>query len=133
MVSTHGTIDGGVPGDVVTAGAGSARDRYKWVALTHTTVGVMLVMIDSSIVLIAMPAIFRGIHLDPLSPGNSFYLLWMMLGYLVVTSVLVVSFGRLGDMFGRVRLYNAGFLIFTIASVPLSVDWMKGRAGGTYL
>jgi MFS family permease len=93
----------------------------------------MLVMIDSSIVLIAMPAIFRGIHLDPLTPGNSFYLLWMMLGYLVVTSVLVVSFGRLGDMFGRVRLYNIGFLIFTIASVLLSVDWMTGRAGATYL
>ncbi len=93
----------------------------------------MLVMIDSSIVLIAMPAIFRGIHLDPLSPGNSFYLLWMMLGYLVVTSVLVVSFGRLGDMYGRVRLYNLGFLIFTIASILLSVDWMNGRAGATYL
>jgi MFS family permease len=93
----------------------------------------MLVMIDSSIVLIAMPAIFRGIHLDPLSPSNSFYLLWMILGYLVVTSVLVVSFGRLGDMYGRVRLYNLGFLIFTVASVLLSVDWMTGRAGATYL
>jgi MFS family permease len=133
MVSTHDTIDGGAYGAVASSVAASGRDRYKWVALTNTTVGVMLVMIDSSIVLIAMPAIFRGIHLDPLSPGNSFYLLWMMLGYLVVTSVLVVSFGRLGDMYGRVRLYNLGFLIFTVASVLLSVDWMTGRAGATYL
>src|ERR1700746_1484284 len=111
MVSTHRTPEGLAPGDSV----GPKKDRYKGVALTNTTVGVVLVMIDSSIVLIAMPAIFRGIRLDPLSPSNSFYLLWMMLGYLVVTSVLVVSFGRLGDMYGRVRLYNLGFLIFTIA------------------
>ena len=71
----------------------------------------------------------RGIKLDPLERGNSFFLLWMMLGYLIVTSVLVLNFGRLGDMFGRVRMYNLGFLIFTIASVLLSVDWMTGRAG----
>jgi MFS family permease len=108
-------------------------DRYKWVVLTNTTVGVLIVMIDSSIVLIAMPAIFRGIHLDPLAPGNSFFLLWMMLGYLIVTSILVLSFGRVGDMFGRVRMYNLGFLIFTIASVLLSIDWMTGRAGASWL
>jgi MFS family permease len=108
-------------------------DRYKWVVLTNTTVGVLIVMIDSSIVLIAMPAIFRGIHLDPLAPGNSFFLLWMMLGYLIVTSILVLSFGRVGDMFGRVRMYNLGFLIFTVASVLLSIDWMTGRAGATWL
>jgi MFS family permease len=101
--------------------------------LTNTTVGVLIAMIDSSIVLIAMPAIFRGIHLDPLGQGNSFFLLWMMLGYLIVTSVLVVSFGRIGDMFGRVRMYNLGFLIFTVASVLLSVDWMTGRSGATWL
>lgn len=112
---------------------GGSKDRYKWVVLTNTTVGVLITMIDSSIVLIAMPAIFRGIHLDPLGPGNSFFLLWMMLGYLIVTSVLVVSFGRIGDMFGRVRMYNLGFLIFTVASVLLSVDWMNGRAGATWL
>src|ERR1039457_5204017 len=86
---------------------GRSADRYKWVVLTNTTVGVLIAMIDSSIVLIAMPAIFRGIHLDPLGPGNSFFLLWMMLGYLIVTSVLVVSFGRIGDMFGRVRMYRS--------------------------
>ena len=112
---------------------GRSADRYKWVVLTNTTVGVLIAMIDSSIVLIAMPAIFRGIHLDPLGPGNSFFLLWMMLGYLIVTSVLVVSFGRIGDMFGRVRMYNLGFLIFTVASVLLSIDWMTGRDGATWL
>ncbi len=133
MVSSNDTIDSGGHGGEVTSGVSPAPDRYKWVALTNTTVGVMLVMIDSSIVLIAMPAIFRGIHLDPLASGNSFYLLWMILGYLVVTSVLVVSFGRLGDMYGRVRLYNLGFVIFTVASVLLSIDWMTGGAGATYL
>ncbi len=108
-------------------------DRYKWIALTNTTSGVLLVTIDSTIVIIAMPAIFRGIGLDPLEPGNSFYLLWMMLGYLITTSVLVVSLGRMGDMFGRVRMYNLGFLIFAIASIMLSVDWLKGGAGAMWL
>ncbi|MFZ1154887.1 MAG: MFS transporter, partial [Solirubrobacteraceae bacterium] len=89
--------------------------------------------LDASITLIAMPDIFRGIKLDPLVPANSFYLLWMILGYLVVSSVLIVSLGRLGDMFGRVRIYNLGFVIYTIASLLLAVDWMTGRAGADYL
>src|SRR5437762_11709773 len=80
-----------------------------------------------------MPDIFRGIHLGPLVPSNSFYLLWMVLGYLVVTSVLIVTLGRLGDMFGRVRTYNLGFVIYTVASLILTVDWMTGRAGAMYL
>jgi MFS family permease len=80
-----------------------------------------------------MPDIFRGIHLDPLVPANSFYLLWMILGYMVVASVLIVSLGRLGDMFGRVRIYNLGFLIYTVASLLLTIDWLSGRAGATYL
>jgi MFS family permease len=107
--------------------------RYKWTVLTNTTAGVLIATIDSSIVLIAMPAIFRGIDLDPLGKGNSIFLLWMMLGYMIVISVLVVNFGRLGDIFGRVRMYNLGFLIFTIASILLSVDWMTGRAGALWL
>jgi MFS family permease len=108
-------------------------DRYKWLVLVNTTVGVLIVTIDGSIVLIAMPSIFRGIKLDPLAAGNSFFLLWMMLGYLIVSSVLVLNFGRLGDIFGRVRMYNLGFVIFTIASILLSVDWMTGRAGASWL
>jgi MFS family permease len=106
---------------------------YKWVALCNTTVAVLLATIDGSIMLIAMPDIFRGIHLNPLVPGNSVYLLWMILGYLVVTSVLVVSLGRLGDMFGRVRMYNLGFAVYTLASLLLTVDWMTGAAGADWL
>jgi EmrB/QacA subfamily drug resistance transporter len=110
-----------------------ASDSYKWIALSNTTLGVLLATLDVSITLIAMPDIFRGIRLDPLLPSNSFYLLWMILGYMVVSSVLIVSLGRLGDMFGRVRIYNLGFLIYTAASLLLTVDWMTGRAGATYL
>jgi MFS family permease len=109
------------------------NDRYKWIALSNTTLGVLLATLDASITIIAMPDIFRGIHLDPLIPSNSFYLLWMILGYMVVASVLIVSLGRLGDMFGRVRIYNLGFAIYTVASLLLAVDWMTGRAGATYL
>src|SRR5438309_6536822 len=107
--------------------------NYKWIALSNCTLGILLATLDASITLIAMPDIFRGIHLNPLVPGNSFYLLWMVLGYLVVSSVLIVSLGRLGDMYGRVRLYNLGFVIYTVASLVLTVDWLTGRAGATYL
>jgi EmrB/QacA subfamily drug resistance transporter len=107
--------------------------NYKWIALSNCTLAVLLATLDASITLIAMPDIFRGIHLDPLVPGNSFYLLWMILGYMVVSSVLIVSLGRLGDMFGRVRIYNLGFVIYTVASLLLTIDWMTGRAGATYL
>src|SRR5690242_14912177 len=109
------------------------NDRYKWIALSNATLAVLFTTLDASITLIAMPDIFRGIKLDPLVPANSFYLLWMILGYLVVTSVLVVSLGRLGDMYGRVRIYNLGFVIYTVASLLLTIDWMTGKAGATYL
>ncbi len=115
------------------AGVNNRDDRYKWVALTNTTVGVLLATIDSSIMLIAMPDIFRGIKLDPLEPGNSAYLLWLILGYLVTSSVLVVSVGRLGDMFGRVKMYNLGFVIYTFASLLLTIDWMTGHGGAIWL
>ena len=107
--------------------------KYKWIALSNTTLGVLLATIDGSIVLIAMPDIFRGIHLDPLQPGNSFYLLWIILGFLVVSSVLVVSLGRLGDQFGRVRMYNLGFVVYTAASLLLTIDWLHGKAGADWL
>jgi MFS family permease len=108
-------------------------DRYRWIALSNVTLGVLLATLDASITLIAMPDIFRGIKLDPLVPANSFYLLWMILGFLVVTSVLIVSFGRLGDMFGRVRMYNLGFVVYTLASLALTVDWLTGPSGAIYL
>ncbi len=112
---------------------GQASDRYKWIALSNTTLAVLLATLDASITLIAMPDIFRGIRLDPLVPANSTYLLWMILGYLVVSSVLIVSLGRLGDIYGRVRIYNLGFVIYTAASLLLAVDWMTGQAGALFL
>ena len=108
-------------------------DSYKWLALSNTTLGALLATMDASITIIAMPKIFRGIHLDPLQPANSFYLLWMILGYMIVGTVMIVSLGRLGDMFGRVRIYNLGFGIYTAASLLLAVDWMSGTAGADYL
>ena len=89
--------------------------------------------IDASIVIIAMPAIFRGIGLNPLAPGNITYLLWMILGYLLVQSVCVVTLGRLGDMFGRVKIYNLGFVVFTLASIALSLDPLTGSGGAMWL
>ncbi|MYR16806.1 MFS transporter, partial [Streptomyces sp. SID6137] len=111
----------------------SPGDRYKWTALTNTTAAVFMSALDGSIVLIALPAIFRGVHLDPLSPGNIAYLLWMIMGYRLVQAVLVVTVGRLGDMYGRVRIYNSGFAVFTFASVLLSFDPFDGGHGAMWL
>jgi MFS family permease len=107
--------------------------RYKWVALSNTTIGILMVTINGSIILISLPDIFRGIKINPLAPGNTSYFLWMLMGFLLVTSVLVVSFGRIGDMFGRVRMYNLGFAIFTVFSILLSVTWMTGSAGALWI
>ena len=116
-----------VTGDPVTG------DRYRWVALSNTTAAVFMSALDGSIVIIALPAIFRGIHLDPLGPGNISYLLWMIMGYRLVQAVLVVTLGRLGDMFGRVRIYNMGFAVFTAASILLSFDPFQGGHGALWL
>ena len=105
-----------------------AGPHYKWVALTNTTLGVLMASIDASIVLISLPAIFNGIHINPLAPGESNYFLWMLLGYMVVTATLLVTFGRISDMFGRVRLYNLGFAIFTVGSILL---WLTPGTGNT--
>ncbi len=102
-------------------------------ALSNTTLSMMMATIDGSIVIIAMPAIFRGIHLSPLAPGNISYVLWMIMGYLLVQAVLVVTLGRLGDMFGRVKIYNLGFVVFTLASIALSFDPAQGSAGALWL
>jgi MFS family permease len=111
----------------------NADERYRWVALANTTAAMFMATVDGSIVIIALPAIFRGIHLDPLSAGNISYLLWMIMGYRLVQAVLVVNLGRLGDMFGRVRMYNAGFVVFTVASVLLSFDPYSGGHGAMWL
>jgi len=114
-------------------GASKSEDRYKWVALANTTAGMFMATVDGSIVIIALPAIFRGIHLDPLAPGNIAYLLWMIMGYRLVQAVLVVTLGRLGDIYGRVKIYNAGFVVFTAASVLLSFDPYLGARGALWL
>ncbi len=107
--------------------------RYKWVALSNTTIGILMATINSSIVLIALPDIFRGINLNPLQPGNSSYLLWMIMSFLVATAVLVVSFGRVGDIYGRVRMFTLGFAVFTTFSVLLSLTWMDGSSAALWL
>jgi MFS family permease len=116
-----------------TSAAAAPADSYKWVVLSNTTIGMLLVTINSSILLIALPDIFRGIDIDPLAAGNTNYLLWMILSFLVVTAVLVVSLGRLGDMFGRVRTYNLGFAVFTLFSVLLFATPFDGSAGALWL
>ena len=127
MSSDSGQVRAGVPEKA------EPGPHYKWIALSNTTLGVLMATINQSIVLIALPDIFRGIGLNPLSPENTSYLLWMFMGFLVVSAVLVVSFGRLGDMFGRVRMYNLGFAIFTVASIFLTVTWQHGTAGALWL
>jgi MFS family permease len=108
-------------------------ERYKWIALSNTTLGILMAVINQSIVIIALPAIFRGIHLNPLIPSNTSYLLWMLLSFMVVMAVLVVSLGRVGDIFGRVRMYNLGFAVFTLGSILLSVTWLQGSAGAMWM
>src|SRR5882724_13683664 len=112
-----------------------SRDHpgYKWIALSNTTVGMLLATVNSSIVLISLPAIFRGIGLDPLAPGNFSYLLWMIMGFLLISAVLVVTLGRLGDMYGRVKIYSLGFVVFAISSVALALVPFGGGAGAMWL
>ncbi|MGH7760730.1 MAG: MFS transporter [Candidatus Dormibacteraceae bacterium] len=111
----------------------SPRIAYKWIALSNTTIGVLIATVNATSILIAMPVIFRGININPLDPANFSYLLWLLMGYMVVSAVLVVTAGRLGDMFGRVRVYNIGFAIFTIAAIGLSLVWSTGSAGALEL
>ena len=141
MIQNHSDRDAGAAapnGSAAGEAAGRRRSRkhdpnYKWVALSNTTLGVLMSAIDGSIVIISLPAIFNGIKLNPLDPGSTSYLLWIMMGYLLVTAVLVVAFGRLGDMFGRVRMYNAGFVIFTVGSLLLALTPFTGPAGAIWI
>jgi MFS family permease len=111
----------------------SRRIPYRWSVLTNTTLGMLMATVNASILIISLPAIFAGLHLNPLAPGNVSYLLWMLMGYMLVTAVLVVTLGRLGDMYGRVKIYNAGFAVFTVASVALALTPMSGSAGALWL
>jgi MFS family permease len=107
--------------------------NYKWIALSNTTLGVLMVTINQSILLISLPALFRGINLNPLVPSNTSYFLWVFMGFTLVTAVLVVSLGRVGDIYGRVKMYNLGFAVFTFFSILLSVTWLDGTAGALWI
>ena len=109
------------------------RLEYKWIALSNTTLGMLIATINSSILLIALPDIFRGINIDPLAPGNTSYLLWLIMGFMVAMAVLLVSLGRLGDIYGRVRMFNLGFATFTVFSILLSVTWMDGSSAALWM
>ena len=117
----------------MTSRKSAAPARHKWMVLSNTTLGMLAAAINSSILLISLPAVFRGIGLKALDPGNINYLLWAIIGYMVATAVLVVSFGRLGDQFGRARMYNLGFALFTAASIALSLLPGRGDAAALYL
>ncbi|HEX2349133.1 MAG TPA: MFS transporter, partial [Ktedonobacterales bacterium] len=128
MATTHVTAaDSGAanPGD----GRRPVGPGYKWVALSNTTLGALMATIDASIVLIALPAIFNGLGINPLAPGETDYFLWLLLGYMVVTATLLVTFGRISDMLGRVRLYNLGFAIFTLGSLFAFLTPSMGNTG----
>src|SRR5579864_9319462 len=111
---------------------GDGELHYKWVALILATLGVVMVTINQSILLISLPDIFRGINLNPLTPSNVSYFLWIFMGFLLVTAVLVVSLGRVGDIFGRARMFNLGFAVFTLFSILLSVTFWTGRAAALW-
>src|SRR5260370_8428493 len=113
--------------------ADSRRSRYKWIALSNTTLGILMVTINQSILLISLPALFRGINLNPLVPSNTSYFLWVFMGFILVTAVLVVSLGRVGDIYGRVRMYNLGFAVFTLFSILLSVTFLTAPAGALWI
>jgi MFS family permease len=137
-VSTNGairtkTVAGVTPAVRLDQDGNPVPDHYKWIALSNTTLGVLIATINASILLISLPAIFKGIDINPLLPSNTNYLLWLILGFLVVTAVLVVSLGRLGDIYGRARTFNLGFAVFTFFSIMLAVTWMKGSSGALWL
>ena len=124
-----------VPGSTQSAvpAADGRGGHYKWIALSNTTLGILMVTINQSILLISLPALFRGIKLNPLVPSNTSYFLWVFLGFMLVTAVLVVSFGRVGDIYGRVRMFTLGFAIFTVFSLLLSMTWMTGPPAAIWM
>lgn len=121
------------PAEVEVDNASRRPVAYKWIALSNTTIGMLIATINATSILIAMPVIFRGINVNPLDPANFTYLLWLLMGYMVVSGVLVVTAGRLGDMYGRARIYNIGFAIFTVSAIGLSLVWSTGSAGAIEL
>ncbi len=122
----------------MTTGSGSSppatvRPGYKWVALSNTTLGVLMASVNATSLIISLPVIFRGLHVNPLAASSFDYLLWMLMGYMLVTAALVVTLGRIGDMYGRVRMYNLGFVVFTLGSIGAAATWSHGGAGAVEL
>src|SRR6202521_1490398 len=109
------------------------RIAYKWIALSNTTMGMLIATVNATSILIALPVIFRGININPLDAANFSYLLWLLMGYMVISAVFVVTAGRLGDMFGRTRIFNIGFAIFPVTAIGLSLVWSQGAAGAVEL
>src|ERR1700684_960053 len=114
-------------------GADARGKNYKWIALSNTTLGIMMLTITQSILLISLPALFRGINLNPLVPSNTSYFLWVFMGFTLVTAVLVVSLGRVGDIYGGGKMYTLGCAVFTVFSILLSVTWLTGPAGALWI
>jgi EmrB/QacA subfamily drug resistance transporter len=113
--------------------AGAPGRSYKWTALSNTTLGMLMASVNSTSLIIALPVIFRGIGVNPLLASSFDELLWVLMGYMLVAATLVVTLGRIGDMFGRVRMYNLGFAIFTLGAVGAALTWSKGGAGALEL
>jgi MFS family permease len=126
-------MEAGAPVQQEDPADGGLGRNYKWIVLSNTTLGILMVTINQSILLISLPDLFRGIDLNPLTPGNTSYFLWTFMGFVLVTAVLVVSLGRVGDIYGRVRMYNLGFAVFTFFSILLSVTWLTGPAGALWI
>src|ERR1700744_1087598 len=122
-----------IPVQDLDQGADGRGKNYKWIALSNPTLGILMLTIHQSILLISLPALFRGINLNPLVPSNTSYFLWVFMGFTLVTAVLVVSLGRVGDIYGRVKMYNLGFAVFTVFSVLLSVTWVPRPAGAVWI
>jgi MFS family permease len=126
-------MEAGAPAQQEDPADGGLGRNYKWVVLSNTTLGILMVTINQSILLISLPDLFRGINLNPLTPANTSYFLWVFMGFVLVTAVLVVSLGRVGDIYGRVRMYNLGFAVFTFFSILLSVTWLTGPPGALWI
>ncbi len=101
--------------------------EYKWTVLLIVIMASLMGMINNSIILVSLPALFNGIHINPL---NSFqYLLWILMGYSLVVATLLLTFGRLSDIYGRVKLFRLGFLVFTAGSILLYLTPSTGNTG----
>ena len=103
--------------------------HYKWVVLSNTTIGGLMAAINGTILLISIPVIFRGLGVNPFEASSFEILIWLLLGYGVVTAVLLVNAGRLADIYGRARIYNVGFAVFTAGSVLLFLTPNTGTTG----